>query len=147
MAWIKIRLRVARARQWLNIDDDMMTRKITWFTALALGLTPFTHAQTPATPSPQSALSTLGSGPTAELAPVAPAALADVPVRDVAYTFAKIAPPPGTFSLRGTNPEGVIEFGVRSDEVVTDAMLNLEFTPSPSLIPVESQVKSSLMMN
>ncbi|MDW9427519.1 cellulose biosynthesis cyclic di-GMP-binding regulatory protein BcsB, partial [Yersinia enterocolitica] len=56
-------------------------------------------------------------------------------------TFAKIAPPPGTFALRGTNPEGVIEFGVRSDEVVTNAMLNLEFTPSPSLIPVESQVK------
>lgn len=114
----------------------MMMRKITWFTALALGLTPFTHAETSATPSPQSAIA---AAPTADLAPaVAPL---DVPVRDVQYTFAKIAPPPGTFSLRGTNPEGVIEFGVRSDEVVTNAVLNLEFTPSPSLIPVESQMK------
>ncbi|CNL56836.1 cellulose biosynthesis cyclic di-GMP-binding regulatory protein BcsB [Yersinia aleksiciae] len=113
-----------------------MMRKITWFTALALGLTPFTHAETSATPSPQSAIA---AAPTADLAPaVAPL---DVPVRDVQYTFAKIAPPPGTFSLRGTNPEGVIEFGVRSDEVVTNAVLNLEFTPSPSLIPVESQMK------
>lgn len=114
----------------------MMMRKITWFTALALGLTPFTHAETSATPSPQSAIA---AAPTADLAPaVAPL---DVPVRDVQYTFAKIAPPPGTFSLRGTNPEGVIEFGVRSDEVVTNAVLNLEFTPSPSLTPVESQMK------
>lgn len=119
----------------------MMTRKITWFTALALGLTPFTHAETPAVPSLQSAASTTAVAATVDLAPVAPAALPNVPVRDVAYTFAKIAPPPGTFALRGTNPEGVIEFGVRSDEVVTNAMLNLEFTPSPSLIPVESQVK------
>lgn len=119
----------------------MMTRKITWFTALALGLTPFTHAETPAVPSLQSAASTTAVAATVDLAPVAPAALPNVPVRDVAYTFAKIAPPPGTFALRGTNPEGVIEFGVRSDEVVTHAMLNLEFTPSPSLIPVESQVK------
>ncbi|HHX4814291.1 TPA: cellulose biosynthesis cyclic di-GMP-binding regulatory protein BcsB [Yersinia enterocolitica] len=118
-----------------------MTRKITWFTALALGLTPFTHAETPAVPSLQSAASTTAVAATVDLAPVAPAALPNVPVRDVAYTFAKIAPPPGTFALRGTNPEGVIEFGVRSDEVVTHAMLNLEFTPSPSLIPVESQVK------
>ncbi|MFL4557107.1 cellulose biosynthesis cyclic di-GMP-binding regulatory protein BcsB [Yersinia kristensenii] len=118
-----------------------MTRKITWFTVLALGLTPFTHAETLAVPATQSAASTPAAEATVELAPAAPAALPNVPVRDVSYTFAKIAPPPGTFALRGTNPEGVIEFGVRSDEVVTHAMLNLEFTPSPSLIPVESQVK------
>ncbi|ARB83082.1 cellulose biosynthesis cyclic di-GMP-binding regulatory protein BcsB [Yersinia intermedia] len=112
----------------------MMTRKITWFTALALGLTPFTHAETPAAPPTQSAVMT-GD------AVLVPAALGDAPLRDVKYPFAKIAPPPGTFSLRGTNPEGQLEFGVRSDEVVTNATLNLEFTPSPSLIPVESQVK------
>lgn len=141
MAWIKIRLRVARARQWLNIDDDMMTRKITWFTALVLGLTPFTQAETLAVPAIQSAAPTSAAEATVELAPTAPAVQPNVPVRDVTYTFAKIAPPPGTFALRSTNPEGVIEFGVRSDEVVTHAMLNLEFTPSPSLTPLESQVK------
>ncbi|WP_162869263.1 cellulose biosynthesis cyclic di-GMP-binding regulatory protein BcsB, partial [Escherichia coli] len=32
-------------------------------------------------------------------------------------------------------------FGVRSDEVVSQAMLDMEFTPSPALIPVESHVK------
>lgn len=139
MAWVKIRLRVARAKQWLNIDDDMMTRKITWFTALALGLTPFTYAETPAAPLPQSAASAIAADAT--VTPVPPAASGAAPVRDVEYTFAKIAPPPGTFSLRGTNPQGQLEFGVRSDEVITHATLNLEFTPSPSLAPVESQVK------
>ncbi|HEN3606068.1 TPA: cellulose biosynthesis cyclic di-GMP-binding regulatory protein BcsB [Yersinia enterocolitica] len=118
-----------------------MTRKITWFTALALGLTPFTHAETLAVAATQSAAPTSAAEATVELAPTAPAVQANVPVRDVTYTFAKIAPPPGTFALRSTNPEGVIEFGVRSDEVVTHAMLNLEFTPSPSLTPLESQVK------
>ncbi|MBW5834183.1 cellulose biosynthesis cyclic di-GMP-binding regulatory protein BcsB [Yersinia enterocolitica] len=118
-----------------------MTRKITWFTALALGLTPFTHAETLAVAATQSAAPTSAAEATVELAPTAPAVQPNVPVRDVTYTFAKIAPPPGTFALRSTNPEGVIEFGVRSDEVVTHAMLNLEFTPSPSLTPLESQVK------
>ncbi|MGP2467553.1 cellulose biosynthesis cyclic di-GMP-binding regulatory protein BcsB [Yersinia sp. 2540 StPb PI] len=112
----------------------MVMRKITWFTALALGLTSFTHAETPTVPSAQSAVM-------ATDAAQIPAISGDIPVRDVEYSFAKIAPPPGTFSLRGTNPEGQLEFGVRSDEVVTHATLNLEFTPSPSLIPVESQVK------
>ncbi|MBX9474894.1 cellulose biosynthesis cyclic di-GMP-binding regulatory protein BcsB [Yersinia enterocolitica] len=118
-----------------------MTRKITWFTALALGLTPFTQAETLAVAATQSAAPTSAAEATVELAPTAPAVQPNVPVRDVTYTFAKIAPPPGTFALRSTNPEGVIEFGVRSDEVVTHAMLNLEFTPSPSLTPLESQVK------
>ncbi|HEN3613747.1 TPA: cellulose biosynthesis cyclic di-GMP-binding regulatory protein BcsB [Yersinia enterocolitica] len=118
-----------------------MTRKITWFTALALGLTPFTHAETLAVAATQSAAPTSAAEATVDLAPTAPAVQPNVPVRDVTYTFAKIAPPPGTFALRSTNPEGVIEFGVRSDEVVTHAMLNLEFTPSPSLTPMESQVK------
>ena len=43
--------------------------------------------------------------------------------------------------LRGINPNGSLEFGMRSDEVVTKAMLNLEYTPSPSLPPVQSQLK------
>ncbi len=43
--------------------------------------------------------------------------------------------------LRGINQNGSIEFGMRSDEVVTKAMLNLNTTPSPSLLPVQSQLK------
>ncbi len=140
MAWVKTRFRVARAKQWLNIDDDMMKRKINWFTALALGLTPFTHAETPAAPSPQSADSAIAADPPIALA-APPAASGAAPVRNVEHTFEKIAPPPGTFSLRGTNPQGLLEFGVRSDEMITHAILNLEFTPSPSLVPIASQIK------
>ncbi len=140
MAWVKTRFRVARAKQWLNIDDDMMKRKINWFTALALGLTPFTHAETPAAPSPQSADSAIAADPPITLA-APPAVSGAAPVRNVEHTFAKIAPPPGTFSLRGTNPQGLLEFGVRSDEMITHAILNLEFTPSPSLVPIASQIK------
>ncbi|WP_213991052.1 cellulose biosynthesis cyclic di-GMP-binding regulatory protein BcsB [Sodalis sp. dw_96] len=73
--------------------------------------------------------------------PTQPAAPAQAPVRDVRLRFADVAPPPGTFVLRGVSPEGQIEFGVRSDEVVTQAQLALEFTPSPSLIPIESHLK------
>lgn len=43
--------------------------------------------------------------------------------------------------LRGSHPEGAVEFGMRSDEVVAKALLNLDYTPSPSLLPVQSQLK------
>ena len=68
---------------------------------------------------------------------IAPAA----PVRDVTQTFAQIAPPPGVFNLTGTRTQGQIEFGVRSDEVVTKAVLNLSYRPSPSLLPSLSHLK------
>ncbi len=71
----------------------------------------------------------------------APIVAQNGPSRDVKLTFAQIAPPPGSMVLRGINPNGSIEFGMRSDEVVTKAMLNLEYTPSPSLLPVQSQLK------
>ncbi len=63
------------------------------------------------------------------------------PSREVKLTFAQIAPPPGSMALRGVNPNGGIEFGMRSDEVASKAVLNLEYTPSPSLLPVQSQLK------
>ena len=71
----------------------------------------------------------------------APVVAENTPSRDVKLTFAQIAPPPGSMVLRGINPNGGIEFGMRSDEVVSKAMLNLEYTPSPSLLPVQSQLK------
>ena len=81
--------------------------------------------------------------PTATLAdPAAPVVVLDnAPSRDVKLTFAKIAPPPGSMVLRGARPEGSVEFGMRSDEVVAKALLNLDYTPSPSLLPVQSQLK------
>lgn len=70
-----------------------------------------------------------------------PVVVEDSPGRDVKLSFAQIAPPPGSMVLRGANPNGSIEFGMRSDEVVSKAMLNLTYTPSPSLLPVTSQLK------
>lgn len=71
----------------------------------------------------------------------APVVDGSAPSRDVKLTFAQIAPPPGSMVLRGVSPNGGIEFGTRSDELVTNAVLNLEYTPSPSLLPVQSQLK------
>ena len=71
----------------------------------------------------------------------APVVADNAPSRDVKLTFAQIAPPPGSMVLRGINPNGGIEFGMRSDEVVSNAVLNLEYTPSPSLLPTQSQLK------
>ncbi|MEP8986085.1 cellulose biosynthesis cyclic di-GMP-binding regulatory protein BcsB [Enterobacter cloacae] len=71
----------------------------------------------------------------------APVVAENAPSRDVKLTFAQIAPPPGSMVLRGVNPDGGIEFGMRSDEVVSNAVLNLEYTPSPSLLPTQSQLK------
>lgn len=71
----------------------------------------------------------------------APAIVESSPSRDVKLSFAQIAPAPGSMVLRGSNPTGSVQFGTRSDEVVSKAMLNLVYTPSPSLLPVQSQLK------
>lgn len=71
----------------------------------------------------------------------APVVMENAPSRDVKLTFAQIAPPPGSMVLRGVNPKGGVEFGMRSDEVVSKAVLNLEYTPSSSLLPTQSQLK------
>lgn len=102
----------------------MMTIKKSWFTALLLGVMPLSQAADTSTPQ-------------APLITPLPAA----PLRESVLNFGKIAPPPGAFSLRGTHPEGQIEFGVRSDEVATKALLMLSFRPSPALLPTLSHLK------
>ena len=77
----------------------------------------------------------------ADAATTSPVVVEDAPSRDVKLSFAQIAPPPGSMVLRGANPDGGIEFGMRSDEVVSKALLNLTYTPSPSLLPTVSQLK------
>ncbi|CAI0976667.1 Cellulose synthase regulatory subunit [Serratia rubidaea] len=113
-----------------------MTRKITWLTALALGISTLSQAAPATAPD----VTPPAANADAQLSPAVPQD-PNAPVRDVQLPFAQIAPPPGAFTLRGTRPDGQIEFGVRSDEVVSQAQLDLEFTPSPALIPVESHVK------
>lgn len=89
-------------------------------------------------------LSTVAS---AQLALPDPALIdADATVNNAArsseLTFSKLRPQQeGNLILRGVSPEAFIEFGVRSDEVVSSALLNLSFTPSPALIASQSQVK------
>ena len=109
-----------------------MTKKSGWLTALWLGILPMAQAAPDSYTQPMAdtTISQAKPGPDP-----------DAPVRDITQAFARIAPPPGSFNLLGTRPEGQIEFGVRSDEVVTKALLNLTFRPSPSLIPALSHVK------
>lgn len=109
-----------------------MTKKLAWFTALWLGVLPGVQA------APDSYTRPVNTTADSLTLPVRdPAA----PVRDYLRAFTQIAPPPGNFNLTGTRTQGQIEFGVRSDEVVTNAVLNLSFRPSPSLIPSMSHLK------
>ena len=64
-----------------------------------------------------------------------------VPSKNINLSFAQISQNKVPIHLRGSHPEGRAEFGVRGDNLVSSAMLDLEFTPSPSLLPVESQLK------
>ncbi|WP_435946857.1 cellulose biosynthesis cyclic di-GMP-binding regulatory protein BcsB [Dryocola sp. BD586] len=146
-----------------------MKRKISWFCAAALGLNALpmmmanaaegvapeepaataTPVPTPEAAAPVTTVSPAAATPPAAgavpadegLAGAAPIAAGNIPSRDVKLSFAQIAPPPGSMVLRGINPTGSVEFGMRSDELVSKAMLNLEYTPSPSLLPVQSQLK------
>ncbi|HBU8849059.1 cellulose biosynthesis cyclic di-GMP-binding regulatory protein BcsB [Citrobacter sp. Cs237] len=135
-----------------------MKRKLSWICAMAMGMSaipsfmsnaaPAIQPQTAAEPTaaPVIPVQADDNQPVGQVMPGVPGADAPIvaqngPSRDVKLTFAQIAPPPGSMVLRGVNPNGSIEFGMRSDEVVTKAMLNLEYTPSPSLLPVQSQLK------
>lgn len=53
--------------------------------------------------------------------------------------FANAAPSYGAMHLTGVSPDGYLEFGVRSDEYVSKATLDLEFTLS---ITTSSRVSS-----
>ncbi|MBK0126926.1 cellulose biosynthesis cyclic di-GMP-binding regulatory protein BcsB [Pantoea sp. S61] len=113
-----------------------MTRKLSWFTALLLGTA--TLAQAAPQPSAPEAPRTSAQIP---LPTVSQPLDANAPLRDSQLLFNQVAPPPGSMTLRGTEPTSQIEFGVRSDEVVTRALLTLSYRPSPALIPTLSQLK------
>ena len=134
-----------------------MKRKLSWICAVAVGMSAFpslvTHAApatpmvtVPETPEAQTAAPAADPQAVGQVMPGvtganAPIVAENAPSREVKLSFAQIAPPPGSMVLRGVKPDGQIEFGMRSDEVVSKAMLNLEYTPSPSLLPVQSQLK------
>lgn len=63
------------------------------------------------------------------------------PLQHVQLPLVQMVKSSGIFILNGTHPEGHLEFDVRRDQVVSQAELIMAFTPSPSLTPMESNVK------
>ncbi|WP_368299653.1 cellulose biosynthesis cyclic di-GMP-binding regulatory protein BcsB [Kluyvera sichuanensis] len=123
-----------------------MKRKLSWICAVAVGMGSLLPLTTHSEPTTEVAVAptvqdNAAAPASADAATTTPVVVEDAPSRDVKLSFAQIAPPPGSMVLRGSNPDGGIEFGMRSDEVVSKAMLNLTYTPSPSLLPTTSQLK------
>lgn len=103
-----------------------MNKKVIWIPLLALAII-----------GPISAAKSVTPVPTVQTAPTSSA-----PSRIVDILFKNLSFATGNFTLNSINNQyGQIEFNVRNDEVVSQAVLNLQFTPSPSLIPIESQIK------
>lgn len=77
-----------------------------------------------------------GSSPVAETLPKPAFAQTDqvLPSWPVTYTFEQLGRP-GDSLLLGINSADQVEFGMRRDRIASDASLQLEYTPSPSLIP------------
>lgn len=122
-----------------------MKRRILLIALLTFGHSAFSYAA--ASPSQMSrAVSLLSQEATAARKiftpqPAATSTDENAPTRQVTLNFNDVAPAPGSIALKGTKPEESVNFNVRSDEVISNALLNLEYTPSPSLIPVQSQLK------
>jgi len=108
-----------------------ITRVNRWVAALLLGSTTLSCALA------QENMAVTPGETAVQSLPPQPAA----PLRNSQLSFVKLAPPPGSMTLSGTRTSGQIEFSVRSDEVVTRALLNLTYRPSPALLPVLSQLK------
>lgn len=63
------------------------------------------------------------------------------PTRQVKLFFKTLNKQQGSFTLNNFTSGGMIEFAVRHDELIEQAILHLQFTPSPALIPLQSQIK------
>lgn len=117
-----------------------MKRKILWLCAVAASIytSPFASATPLDVPSGVADQAELSLSSSESAAPVI---IEQAPSRNVSLSFAQIAPAPGNLALKGVIPNGRITFDTRRDEVVASAMLNLEYIPSPALLPVQSQLK------
>lgn len=77
----------------------------------------------------------------AVIAPVEPEnARSAAPVRSDTLSFKALAPE-GSLELSGAQSSSQMTFTVRSDEVVSQAILNLDYTVSPALLPLLSHIK------
>jgi hypothetical protein len=67
--------------------------------------------------------------------------LSSAPSQTVTLSFKDILPQKSGLTISNFTPEEKIEFSIRKDQLVSQAVLHLQFTPSPALIPVLSQLK------
>jgi len=125
-----------------------MKRKILWLCAVAASIytSPFISAYALDNPNGEATLSlpdsVLSSPAVAQTTNGnEPVIMEQAPSRNVTLSFAQIAPGSGNMALKGIIPDGRVTFDTRRDEVVSSAVLNLEYTPSPALLPVQSQLK------
>jgi cellulose synthase (UDP-forming) len=125
--------------------------------ALMLALPEAALAQRPAAPPQRPAAEALAPVPAPDPAPVLAQAAPDLP--------AAVPPPPplavapatrrvtrslrqlglsGPMQLRGVSPLQGVQFGIRADEVVTEARLVISGASSPALVPEASQLTITL---
>ncbi len=107
--------------------DEIMIRKIIWITLLAFGF--HLHAVSAATTNPGQTAKSILSVP------------ANVPTRKVKLYFNNLNQQQGNFTLGNFTTGRNIEFTMRKDELIFQAVLHLQFIPSPALIPLLSQLK------
>ncbi|NWC81944.1 cellulose biosynthesis cyclic di-GMP-binding regulatory protein BcsB [Pseudomonas putida] len=94
----------------------------TWSLAMALLASLFQHAAV------------------ADVAPLAPSAEPLVPSWPVTRTFEQLGQASDSLLLGVRNSENV-EFGLRRDRLATEAVLQLDYTPSPALLPNLSHLR------
>lgn len=104
-----------------------MIRKIIWITLLVFGF--HLHAAPVVTTNPDQIAKPILSVP------------ANVPTRKVKLYFNNLNQQQGNFTLGNFTTGRNIEFTMRKDELIFQAALHLQFIPSPSLIPLLSQLK------
>lgn len=110
-----------------------------WLGIVLLSLAGAAYAQTTDTPQVVDADVQNSAAPVApqvEPMPIVPGA----PVRNDSLSFKTLAPE-GSLVLRGVQSVAQMTFTVRSDEVVSQAALNLDYTVSPALLPLLSHIK------
>ncbi|MCW8417999.1 cellulose biosynthesis cyclic di-GMP-binding regulatory protein BcsB [Fluoribacter dumoffii] len=105
-----------------------MRRKIIWIILLVCGACIHMH-----TASAASATSAQTTQPVS--------IQTNVPTRNVKLYFNNLNQQQGNFTLGNFTTGKNIEFSVRKDELISQAVLHLQFTPSPALIPLLSQLK------
>ncbi len=115
----------------------MLTRCLACAGAMLLTAAAATAA--PAPPAPPTTAPATVSGPPAAASGSAPADPA-LPQWTRTLTF-KALGDSGDTTLLGISNAQWIKFSVRSDRIVTGAVLHLHYTPSPSLIPLQSQLR------